>query len=333
MTSAEQDPGARLDELRERYRDFARDQARGVSPLYEALALAVAESEPLLRFVAALPAPKQQPNLVFAAVRYLFGTPRDARHFARLVQQHPEPIRALALTRRTQTNEPARCATLLPVLARLPQPLALLEVGTSAGLCLLPDHYAYDYGTRRIEPAASVGPPPPVFACRASPDTPLPRRAPRVVWRAGLDLNPLDVRDADAMRWLETLVWPGAEEAGRVERLRAAVEIARRARPRIVRGDLLADLPALAAEAPRDATLVVFHTAVLIYVDVARRARFARLVAELGAAWVSNEFAGLLPGIAAKLRRRAPADRLLLSLDGEPVAFTGPHGQSLDWLG
>ena len=49
------------------------------------------------------------------------------------------------LERRTQTNEPARCALMLPLLAALPQPLALLEVGASAGLCLLPDRYGYDY--------------------------------------------------------------------------------------------------------------------------------------------------------------------------------------------
>jgi hypothetical protein len=49
------------------------------------------------------------------------------------------------MKRRTQTNEPARCATLLPLLALLPQPLALLEIGASAGLCLLPDLYSYKY--------------------------------------------------------------------------------------------------------------------------------------------------------------------------------------------
>ena len=43
------------------------------------------------------------------------------------------------MVRSTQTNEAGRCAALLPVLALLPQPLALLEVGTSAGLCLFPD--------------------------------------------------------------------------------------------------------------------------------------------------------------------------------------------------
>ncbi len=58
--------------------------------------------------------------------------------------------------RSTQTNEPARCATVLPVLAQLPQPLALLEVGAAAGLCLLPEYYAYDYGGVRIDRARST---------------------------------------------------------------------------------------------------------------------------------------------------------------------------------
>src|SRR5688572_20045613 len=68
--------------IRKRYLDFAEHEAKGVSPLYEQLARAVAESDALLRFIAALPPAKQQPNLVFAAVRHLYGTPADAAHFA-----------------------------------------------------------------------------------------------------------------------------------------------------------------------------------------------------------------------------------------------------------
>ena len=51
---------------------------------------------------------------------------------------------------------------LLPVLAALPQPLALLEVGASAGLCLYPDRYAYRYGDHLL------GPGEPVLDCAAT---------------------------------------------------------------------------------------------------------------------------------------------------------------------
>ncbi len=321
---------ASLAQVRALYREFAEHEAKGVSPLYEELCLAIAASEPLLRFVAALPEAKRQPNLVLAAVRRRHGLARDGEHLARLVARDEEGIRALVLARRTQTNEPGRCATLLPVLARLPQPLALLEVGASAGLCLLPDRYAYDYGRARLEPTAVGAHPPPVFPCRASDGTPLPERMPRVAWRAGLDLDPLDLRDPEEAAWLEALVWPGQE--GRGERLRAAMDVARERPPRVVRGDLADDLPALAADAPAGATLVVFHSAVLIYVPAERRARFRRAVRDLGAVWVANESPQVLPDVAAKLRRRPPSHRFVLSVDGEPVALTSPHGQSIDWL-
>jgi hypothetical protein len=316
--------------VRERYLRFAEHEAKGVSPLYEELARGVAADEAVLRFIATLPEPKQQPNLLFAAVRHLYGTPEDARHFARLVAAYPEEIRRVVLARRTQTNEPGRCAVLLPVLARIPGPLALLEAGASAGLCLLPDFYGYDYGRARLDPARTGASPSPVFPCRASENTPLPARIPEIAWRAGLDLNPLDVRDPDTAAWLETLVWPGNEP--RAERLRRAMEIAREHPPAIARGDLLDALPDVAAGAPSDATLVIFHSAVLSYVPIDVRQRFGEMVRELGAVWISNEFAAVLPDVAAKLDRPAPDDRFLLAVDGEPVAFTGPHGQSIEWI-
>ena len=321
------DPLARL---RARYLAFAEHEAKGVSPLYEELARAVAGSEPLLRFVASLPEAKRQPNLVFAAVRHLYGTPADGRHFAETVGRHEEPVRRLILARSTQTNEPGRCATLLPVLARLPQPLALLEVGASAGLCLFPDRYGYDYGRARLEPDDAAASGPPVFPCRANDATPLPDRLPEVAWRAGLDLDPVDLDDPEEAAWLQTLVWPGQE--ARAERLRSAMRVARERPPTVAKGDLARDLPALAATAPAGATLVVFHSAVLVYVDEEDRDRFTRLVKELDAVWISNESPRVFPPIAAKLDAPPPRDRFVLAVDGEPVALTGPHGQSIDWL-
>ena len=74
--------------------------------------------------------------------------------------QDKDALRAVMLERSTQTNEPGRCAALLPVLAGLPEPLALLEVGASAGLCLLPDFYGYDYGRTILAPDTPRSTPP-----------------------------------------------------------------------------------------------------------------------------------------------------------------------------
>jgi hypothetical protein len=123
----------------------------------------------------------------------------------------------------------------------------LIEVGTSAGLCLLPDLYAYDYGGRFVRPEAEKIEPP-IFSSVVNAATPVPATVPRVVWRAGLDLNPLDVADPDHAAWLEALVWP--EQTDRLVRLRAAIKVAAATKPRLVEGDLRTDLARLAEEAP-----------------------------------------------------------------------------------
>jgi hypothetical protein len=321
-----------LDRIAGRYATFASDEAKGASPPYEALAFAVAGSRELLEFIAALPADKQQPNLFLAAVRHACGVPGSATHLIECVRREPELIRHVMLSRTTQTNEPGRCAVLLPLLARLPQPLALLEVGASAGLCLLPDRYGYDYGVSRIEGPKSGRSQPPVFPCDVSGPVPFPSKLPQIIWRAGLDLNPIDLRSKDQVQWLETLVWPGQE--GRAGRLRSAIKIARHDPPRVVKGDLLADLASLIEEAPRNATIVLFHTAVLAYLASQHlRDAFAETARKANAVWISNETPSTFPDIAKAAPHPWPRGRFLLALNGKPLAWTGPHGESLDWFG
>lgn len=315
------------------YRRFAEVEARGRSPLYEALALGVAGDADLLALLDALPAPKRQPNLLLASVRHVArAVPPDWPSFRAIATTRWPEVRATMLARSTQTNEPGRCAALLPLLAALPQPLALIEVGASAGLCLLPDRYVYDFGRGGLVRGPAAPADAPAFPCRVNAATPVPAVPPAVAWRAGLDLNPLDTRDADAMEWLETLVWPG--QAKRAERLAAAVRVARADPPRVVRGDLRGGLRALAAEAPRGATLVVFHTAVLAYVpDIGEREAFAETVGGLCDHWISNEAPGVLPAVAARAPAPPPPDRFVLALDGVPVAWSDPHGAALTWIG
>jgi hypothetical protein len=317
-----------IESVAARYRTFAAVDIGTRSPLYRDLCLGIADDGEVLALLAALPGPKRQPNLLLGSVRYRYGTPATYGAFRSLVVDHWDVVREVILARRTQTNEVARCATLLPLLARLPPPLALLEVGSSAGLCLLLDHYRYDYGAAQIGPADSQV----LLRCETRGATPVPTAVPAVAWRAGLDLEPLDVADPDSARWLEALVWPG--EGDRLARLDAAIATARRHPPTLTRGDLTRDLATVAAGAPEGATLVVFHSATLAYVDLEGRHRFVSDVRRLGATWIANESPGVVPSLTDRLdageSERHDGD-FLLSCDGEPVAWTDHHGAWVEW--
>ena len=175
------------------YRGFADREAWDVSPLYEEFALGVAKDADVLAFLRTVPEAKRQPNLLFGAVKYLTGVMPDYGAFRAFVVGHQDDLRDLMSVRSTQTNEPGRCAVLLPLLAALTPPIALLEVGASAGLCLLPDRYGYDYGGHRVGPPDS----PVIFSCEPRGPVPVPEAVPEVAWRLGVDLHPLDVTDPD----------------------------------------------------------------------------------------------------------------------------------------
>lgn len=320
-------PRAGVD-LSDTYRHFADNEVGYYSPSYAEICHGIADDPDLLGLLLSLPLDKRQPNLLLAAVRWLGGPVSSYGAFRSFVQPQWTSVAAVMAQRRTQTNEVGRCGTLLPVLASLPGPLALIEVGASAGLNLYPDRFSYRYGSRPpVGPSSSVmlsidahGPVPPIASM------------PSVVWRAGIDLNPLSVTSADDMRWLESLVWP--EQTERLERLRAAIAIAASDPPLLVRGDLNDEIASLVAQAPSDATVVVFHTAVLAYVDAAGRSRFASQMASLPVRWITNETPLTFPSIAA-LAPSPPLERelTLLALDGRPLAYATPHGQYLNWFG
>lgn len=314
------------------YREFADLEARGVSDTYFEWADGVAGDPELLALIEQLPPAKRQPNLVFAAARYL-GAPQTGypRFREWLTSAWPDVV-PVVMARATQTNEAARCAVLLPVLSTLEAPLALSEAGTSAGLCHYPDRYSYRYTT----PDGPVvldphdGPSTVELPCvidRAS----VPTALPEVVWRAGVDLKPIDVGDADQIHWLETLVWPEHEERRR--RLRDASALVAREPADLVQGDLLDEIPALIAQAPAGSRVVVFHSAVLVYLAPERRAAFCDLMSSMPeVTWISNEGAHVLAAIANQVDS-ATDGRMILAVNGGAIARTGPHGQSYEALG
>jgi hypothetical protein len=97
-------------------------------------------------------------------------------------------------------------------------------------------------------------------------------------------------------------------------------------------GDLVDDLPALAAQAPANATLVVFHTSVMYQVPPSRREAFTKAVRALPGHWIANE----APDVLTYDSLPPPPDgalRSVLALDGTPLAWTRSHGQAITWFG
>ena len=306
------------------YRYFAEVEAKESSPSYRRLADGVADDRDLIARLELLPAPKRQPNLLFASVRYLDGPTSDWESFRSFVETHWLAIRDLMLVRSTQTNEVARCGTILPVLAELDGPIALIEVGASAGLCLLLDRYSYSFNQHRVGVAALC------IEVECTGPVPIPASLPEISWRCGIDLNPLDITNPDDLAWLRSCIWP--EHTVRRERFDLATAIAAENSPRIVRGDLIDHIGGVLDEAPADSTKVVFHSAVLSYLDTDRRRAFAATMRERDdVVWISNESPGVVPDLTAPEPSPA-ASAFLLGRNGHALAFTDPHGSWLDWL-
>ena len=317
------------------YEDFARRWAHGTSPLYEEWAAGIAANPDMIMRIGSLPPRLRQANLLFAAARWEGAPLNEYARWQSWLVENWDAVVATASVRATQTNEVGRCATLMPVLSRIDGRVALLEVGAAAGLCLLPDRYTYRYaspaGVHDLHPADGASDV--VLTCRIDDARDAPARMPHVVWRAGIDLSPVDPADPDAIAWLATLIWPGPDHDARVARLRGAAAIAAADPPRVDTGDLLDRVTALAAESPAEATLVLFHSAVLLYLDAPSRARFASLALSLGerlgrrVVWLSNESAGTYPEVDAQVPADADtAHRFVQSVDGRAGALAGQHG-------
>jgi hypothetical protein len=288
-----------LTRIRTHFRYWGQVEARAnLSPLYEVFGNAVAGDDEVLALAAECREGQPPPNVLFAAVHALLrhypghplaeyyaslGGARAADETAgNLLREfclaHRDELLPVIRTRLTQTNEVRRSAVLLPAFATVARetgrPLALIEIGPSAGLNLLFDRYQYHYGDLRIgDPACAV-----VLDCE-------PRGAlrdlaiPRVVSRCGIDINPLDVRDQEDVEWLRALLWP--EHLDRLALLNAAIDVARKAPPRLLRGDVLELLAPEVDSAPADATVCLFATFVLNQFPRDVLVRFGQLLVAL----------------------------------------------------
>ncbi|WP_022916390.1 DUF2332 domain-containing protein [Ruania albidiflava] len=314
------------------YRRWAQLEAHGSSPTYERLAHAVADDPTALAFLHTLPRQKRQPNLFFGALRWFDAPVEDPIAALTFLAEHAEALHALMRTRATQTNEATRCAVLLPALALLPGPLAVLELGASAGLCLLLDTWAYEW-TDESGAVTRLGTGPVRLRTQVTGPVPLPTELPPIVARLGLDAAPVDVRDADQRRWLQCLVWP--EHTDRASLLRAALDRAGATPPPVAQGLFPADVPAAVSRLRQfepDATVVVLHSAAAAYLGREERTVLTDMLTGLDVRRIGLEGPQVSTELGVRDVPEAAPGRFVLSLDGRALATTHPHGRDLHWL-
>jgi hypothetical protein len=313
----------------------------------------MAEDERLLDILRATPQGQPVPNLLLAAIHFLLlggvrhelarfypscddeePLPCDGAFaaFREFCLEHERTVRQLLTTRRVQTNEVGRCAYLLPALSLISRqnsetPLALIEVGTSAGLLLNFDRYAYDYGNGR----QYGGPHARVLIqseWKGSQSPSLCGSIPTVVHRVGIDLHPINLDDPQEALWLRSLVWP--DQPNRLKLISDAIVQFQTTPAPLMEGNAIDLLPSAVESASAEATACVFHCHTLNQFSEQQRQDFALLLAnvstrrplvQLSAEWIGTP---------------VPQLRMIRWSNGHPIAShlanVDHHGSWIEWL-
>jgi hypothetical protein len=198
--------------------------------------------------------------------------------FLRLLVEHGDLVRGW-LDRPPQTNEVGRATALMGGLLHLSttrrHPVRLFEIGSSGGLNLLGDRFAFvdDIGTVFGDPSSPV---------RLDPAW---REEGLLAWpglefveRLGCDPMPVDATTTEGRLALTAYVWPDQEH--RLERLRGAFDLARTTPPRVQRvgaADFVDGIELLGGT-----TTVLWHSVMWQYLHQHEQRRVEARVAQLG---------------------------------------------------
>lgn len=319
------------DAVAERYERFAREEAPGRSDLYADWATGVAADVEVRAVLDRLAPQHRQPPLVFAVSRLLGAPVAGYRPWREFVLAHADELVMECARRGVQINEPLRLAALLPALSLVDGPIALLELGAAAGLCLYPDRFSFRVDGADGTPRRLIDPPdgPSTVLLVSTVSGELPElRVPEVIWRAGIDLDPIDVRAPADRVWLESLIWPGEHE--RSERIAAAMTVAAADPPLLRAGDAIEQLETMAQAAPPEATLVVTTPGMLVYLPRPRRAELIDRIRGLNAHWITIDPPALHDAWQPPIDPAAFRG-FAVALDGRVVADADPLGRWWEW--
>jgi hypothetical protein len=232
-----------------------------------------------------------------------------------------------------QTNEAGRSANFIAAMLwlaerGLPARFECLEIGSSAGINLMLDRYAYDLGGVRVGPEDAVMHFVPEWRGAAPPSHRIEISSTR-----GCDVAPVDLTDpAQALR-LKAYIWP--EHTVRFERMDAAIRAASEQKPDIVQMNA-ADFVEAALAEPQEpgTTRMLMHSIVWQYVPADQQARVtaameaagARATAERPLAWVQVEADRTVH------RHKLTVRYWPGGAEEVQLAWSHPHGADVEWL-
>jgi len=281
------------------------------------------------------------PHRLLAGVRWLAsgGEVEDFEEtddpwgvFRAILEERGDWLARFVRERTVQTNEVQRCWALLPIFLTVARaaarPLALVELGASAGLNLLWDRYRYRYEKGDWGPLDA--PLELVGEERSTVPSGLLETTVEVRNRRGIDLQPVDATSEDGLRLLDTFV----RDEGYRLRMRRASEALRVEAPELIRGDYLELLPGILDARDDEALTVVFQTHSTVYLTDEQRQGLRRIVDAAGSegplAWISTP----TPEEHGERRGDYPLE-LAIWPGGERriVARTNVRGEWLEWIG
>ena len=232
-----------------------------------------------------------------------------------------------------QTNEAGRSsnfiAAMLWLASRgLPPRFECLEIGSSAGINLMIDRYAYNLGGVKVGQDRAAMRFAPGWRGNPPPDEKL-----EFVALKGCDVAPVDLADpAQALR-LKAYIWP--EHGVRFERMEVAIGAAKEKAPDISAMNAADFVEAeLAKPQQSGATRVLMHSIVWQYVPEDQRARVTAAMEAAGAqategrplAWVQVEANRTVHRHELRVRYWPGGEQEQI------LAFSHAHGADIEWL-
>ena len=229
-----------------------------------------------------------------------------------------------------QTNEVRRSVVILPALALLRKkydlPVGLYELGTSGGLNLRADLFRLELAETSIGPDHSAV----ILKPKWHGGTP-PNKLPNVMFRRGVDLNPIDPTTPRGRLRLLSYLWPDQPE--RLQLTENAIQIATDHAADVDREDAGTWLEDALHDPPNGQLRLVFHTVAWQYFPRQTKALAEAVLAKAAAAATADAPLARLSMENSDGKAAAVTLTTWPGGDERLIARADVHGRWVDWRG